>query len=508
MELGGLSFLDRPVFGLSDGELFTSLKAIVEAERRLAAARLEMIREITGRRLHHKRGFASPGAWLNKEFKICQPAAGAMASLTKSLNDLPGLADALAKGVVSEDQAKVIAHAIADIRKDASPAEQRAATERLIEQAAFCTPEDLKRAGHRVMEHVAPDAEEERERKKVLDNERAGHETRFLTLTNDSSGRVQVKGWLTLEAAAIFRAVLDPLCNPARLRDSVQPGEATLPDTGMPSSAGLAADTGTLSRTARKPDPASPFGLPTDWQQHTAPPAFAGNSMGDGGTAGTRAPGNPDSGNSSDTHGHQSGPDGPVGNAFRDHRTPGQRRHDALVEMCELLLKTGDLPENGGSKPQLTLTIPYDVLRKELKSGTLDTGERLSAETVRRLACDAGIIPAILDGHGVPLDLGRERRLISGALRRALVLRDKGCIFPGCDRPPRWCQGHHVTHWEDGGDTKLADSALVCGFHHRLIHHDSGWEIRFAKDGHPEVLPPAWMDPDRRAQRNFYWHRE
>jgi hypothetical protein len=498
MELGGLSFLDRPVFGLSDGELFTGLKAIVEVERRLAAARLEMIREITGRRLHHKRGFATPGAWLNKEFKICTPAAGAMASLTKSLNDLPNLASALAKGAVSEDQAKVIAHAIADIRKDASPAEQRAATERLIEQAAFCTPEDLKRAGHRVMEHVAPHAEEERERKKVLDNERAGHETRFLTLTNDSSGRVQVKGWLTLEAAAIFRAVLDPLCNPARPHNSVPPGETTRPGTGLLSGAGLAADTGVLSGTTGQPDPGSPFGLPTDWQQHTTPADFPGhttaNGTGDGRT-GDATPGEP-------------GPDGTVGNAFRDHRTPGQRRHDALVEMCELLLKTGDLPENGGSKPQLTLTVPYDVLRKELKAGTLDTGERLSAETVRRLACDAGIIPAILDGHGVPLDLGRERRLISGALRRALVLRDKGCIFPGCDRPPRWCQGHHVTHWEDGGDTKLSDSALICGFHHRLIHHDNGWEIRFTADGHPEILPPAWMDPDRRAQRNFYWHRE
>jgi hypothetical protein len=127
---------------------------------------------------------------------------------------------------------------------------------------------------------------------------------------------------------------------------------------------------------------------------------------------------------------------------------------------------------------------------------------------VRRLACDAGIIPAVLDGHGVPLDLGRERRLITGSLRRALVLRDKGCTFPGCDRPPRWCHGHHATHWIDGGDTKLSDNVLICGHHHRFMHHGNGWEIRFAADGHPEYIPPAWLDPDRRAQRNLYWHRE
>jgi hypothetical protein len=467
MEVGGLSLLDRPVFGLSDDELFADLKAITELERKLAAARLERVREITGRRLHTKRGFTSPSAWLNTELNICKPAAGSMASLTKSLNDLPDVAQALAAGDVSEDQAKVIAKAIGKIKKDASLDEQREATLILIEHADLCTPEELERLGERILSHVAPQVEEERDRKKVIENERDAHDARFLTLTNDSSGRVLVKGSLTLEAAANLRAVLDPLCNPARLRAHTPPASPSL-------------DTGVLSGTAAEADPASPFGLPAGWEQVMSEPE---------GTEPLSA-------------------EPAVGNAFRDHRTPGQRRHDALVEMCEILLKTGDLPENGGSKPQLTLTIPYDVLRKELKTGTLDTGERLSAETVRRLACDAGIIPAILDGHGVPLDLGRERRLITGSLRRALVLRDKGCIFPGCDRPARWCQGHHVTPWIDGGETKLADNALICGFHHRLIHNDSGWEIRFAADGHPEVLPPAWLDPDRRAQRNLYWHRE
>ena len=95
----------------------------------------------------------------------------------------------------------------------------------------------------------------------------------------------------------------------------------------------------------------------------------------------------------------------------------------------------------------MIVTTGFDPLNQLLRHGMLDTGEMLSAESVRRLACDAGIIPAVLDSAGLPLDVGREQRLFKGALRRALVLRDGGCAFPGCDRPPKWCEGHHPISW-------------------------------------------------------------
>jgi hypothetical protein len=68
------------------------------------------------------------------------------------------------------------------------------------------------------------------------------------------------------------------------------------------------------------------------------------------------------------------------------------------------------------------------------------------------------------------------------------VVRDKGCAFPGCGRPPRWCHAHHMIHWADGGKTSVENSALVCPHHHRLVHHD-GWTVRL-KDGHPVFTPP------------------
>jgi hypothetical protein len=187
-------------------------------------------------------------------------------------------------------------------------------------------------------------------------------------------------------------------------------------------------------------------------------------------------------------------------------RTPAQRRADALVEVCRLALRTEQLPDNGGDRPQIALTVPYDVVRKELGVGQLDTGERLTAEQVRRLACDAHILPIVLGGQGQILDVGQQRRLFTGPLRRALAARDGGCAFPGCDRPPQWCDGHHIRHWTDGGDTALHNGVLLCGYHHRLIHRGE-WEVRMADDGRPEFIPPPYVDSERKPRRNIYHRR-
>jgi Domain of unknown function (DUF222)/HNH endonuclease len=187
-------------------------------------------------------------------------------------------------------------------------------------------------------------------------------------------------------------------------------------------------------------------------------------------------------------------------------RTPAQRRADALVEVCDLATRTETLPDNGGQRPHVVVTVPFDVLHQSFGAGVLDTGGRLTAEQVRRLACDAQLIPAVLGGDGQVLDLGRTRRLITGPLRRALEVRDHGCAFPGCDRPPRWCHAHHIRSWADGGATNLANSALLCGYHHRIIHRGH-WTIRVGGDGLPEFIPPRYVDPEQRPRRNLYHHR-
>ncbi len=175
--------------------------------------------------------------------------------------------------------------------------------------------------------------------------------------------------------------------------------------------------------------------------------------------------------------------------------------------MCRIASAYGQLPDNGGDRPQIIITIDYDNLRRQVGTATLDNGSLLSPTATRRLACDAGIIPAILGTTSQPLDLGRQARLVTSPLRRALVLRDKGCAFPGCDRPPRWCDTHHALHWSNGGPTKPSNLVLLCGHHHRLIHH-SDWHVTInPKDGLPEFIPPAYVDADRRPRRNNYHRR-
>jgi hypothetical protein len=106
-------------------------------------------------------------------------------------------------------------------------------------------------------------------------------------------------------------------------------------------------------------------------------------------------------------------------------------------------------------------------------AGTTLTGQDLSPATVRKLACDASIIPMVLGSDGQPLDVGRTKRLVTPALLAALWVRDKACTFPGCGRPPNWCDAHHVRHWINGGETSLTNMALLCAHHHTYVHqHD------------------------------------
>jgi len=189
-----------------------------------------------------------------------------------------------------------------------------------------------------------------------------------------------------------------------------------------------------------------------------------------------------------------------------DLRTPAQQRADALVDICRLALNCGDLPDNGGDRPQLAITVSYDAVNNELRRARLDTGESLSAAAARRVACDAQLLPIVLGGPGQVLDVGRTRRLATGALRRALIARDEGCAFPSCDRPPRWCSAHHMRHWADGGATDQDNLVLLCSEHHRLIH-EGDWQVRLGPDKQPEFIPPAYIDATRRPRRNIFHRR-
>jgi Domain of unknown function (DUF222) len=179
-----------------------------------------------------------------------------------------------------------------------------------------------------------------------------------------------------------------------------------------------------------------------------------------------------------------------------DFRDAPARYADAFVRVLELASGAG--PKVRGERPRLTVTIGLDALQAKLHCapGLLPTGTVLSASTVRRLACDAQIIPLLLGGRGEPLDIGRATRVWPSAIRRALEARDRGCAMPGCDRPVSWCDIHHAErHWADGGATAASNGVLLCERHHTLVHEQQ-WRIRL-EGGLPWFIPPPWIDSAR-----------
>jgi hypothetical protein len=161
-----------------------------------------------------------------------------------------------------------------------------------------------------------------------------------------------------------------------------------------------------------------------------------------------------------------------------DARTPTQRRADALGEVCRQWLDQAERPTVGGEKPHVALTVGAEVLR-EGSDGTseLDHVGPVPPEVARRVVCDASIRRVVMAGASEPLDVGRRTPVVPPAMRQAVVLRDRHCRFPGCDRPHTWCDAHHVVHWADGGPTALPNLILLCRRHHRMVHERRGFRL-------------------------------
>jgi hypothetical protein len=147
-----------------------------------------------------------------------------------------------------------------------------------------------------------------------------------------------------------------------------------------------------------------------------------------------------------------------------DDRTPAQRRADALGEICRQWLDLADRPNVGGEKPHVTVTVDADALRDDgVGKSELDHVGPVHPEVARRLACDASIRRVVMAGPSEPLDVGRQTPVIPAAMRRAVIVRDRHCRFPGCDRPHTWCNPHHIVHWAEGGQRRRRTCSYCAG---------------------------------------------
>ncbi|HET6818787.1 MAG TPA: DUF222 domain-containing protein [Mycobacteriales bacterium] len=186
-----------------------------------------------------------------------------------------------------------------------------------------------------------------------------------------------------------------------------------------------------------------------------------------------------------------------------DDRTPAQRRADALITMAELALRSGQLPVTGGVKPHVSVIVRSDTLADAPGAGAADYafGATTSAEWARRFACDAAVSRIVIGPASEILDAGRTVRTFTAAQLRAIVARDRHCIWTGCDAPPGWCDGHHIRHWADGGSTDIDNGVLLCGRHHDRVHNGHHAivktpEERYAVDLRPGS-DPTWTTRNR-----------
>ena len=170
-----------------------------------------------------------------------------------------------------------------------------------------------------------------------------------------------------------------------------------------------------------------------------------------------------------------------------DVRTAAQRRADALGEICRQWLDAGERPSIAGERPHIVVTVDLEALERGGGRSELSDVGAVRPETARRIACDAAVSRVITRGRSEPLEVGRRTPVVPAGLRRAVVVRDRHCRFPGCDRPQGWCDAHHAVHWADGGETSLANLVLLCRRHHRLVHERFGLTM---EDGQPVFRRP------------------
>jgi hypothetical protein len=182
-------------------------------------------------------------------------------------------------------------------------------------------------------------------------------------------------------------------------------------------------------------------------------------------------------------------------------RTPGERRADALVDLCRFFLGHQTDRPGGRHRPHVNVVVEADDLYEVRRAKYLN-GIPLSPEVAASVLCDAVMHRTVVDPAGAILDYGRATRTISAPLWSALVVRDQGCRFPGCDREPRWCEAHHVVWFSEGGETSIWNLALLCSRHHHLLH-DKGWKAKLLPDATFEVTHPSGFTLSSRAPRSL-----
>lgn len=190
--------------------------------------------------------------------------------------------------------------------------------------------------------------------------------------------------------------------------------------------------------------------------------------------------------------------------AMADERTRAQKLLDGLIDCLALAARTNTLPDNGGLRPQLFLTLNQNDLEHGTGTALAHYTGPVPVTAFHEIYCDAEIIGIIKNAEGQIMNVKRAQRLVPPEMRKIPLARDHGCTFPGCTRPGHWTEAHHIIPWLDGGETSVLNCCLLCTYHHHLLHR-TDWTITMIH-GTPYYTPPYHLDPGQKPRRNTYHH--
>ena len=392
---------------MSTEEKAVALRELVAAEAQLAELRLRVLADAGD--LAAETAAKDAAGWLAQHTRMRFAEARADLALASALDhDRTLVAAGMREGGVSLAQAHVIHRAVTALPATVGPDTVARAEAHLVEQAGEFGPKELGRIGRRILDVVAPEIADAVEAARLADLEAHAADVTRLTMRRLGDGTSRISSRVPDHAATRFATYLESYANPRRDTTATCTATCTDPEGTSPAEAGATAH-----------DPVARLAYP-------------------------------------------------------------KRMGQAFVQLLESL-DAGRLPIHGGDATTVIVTVPLAHLQADLATADLIggglvpgddlTGDQITAAQARRLACTAKILPAVLGGASLPLDLGRTRRLFNGAQRKALTIRDKTCRAEGCDIPATWCEAHHRgTPWSEGGRTNLDEGELLCGHHHHQVH--------------------------------------
>jgi hypothetical protein len=458
--------LDRvgkaPLWSLTPAEERDALVGLGQVITRLQALQLQVWIQAERDGAGTDAGATSTAAWYAHRTRTTRTTARCLQRFGQAVDEeFTATGEALQKGAVNLDQARVIVDSVRRLttEHDDLPADARAVAEaHVLDLAAQFDADALRALGKHLFDVVCPEAAEAAEAKRLEAEEEQSRRRAWFTIRDRGDGTHEGRFVLPDLQAHILKAALETLLAP---RNNSK--RAARADAGDDAQA-----TGSESRAQaadRRDDEAAGSDDPTTTADGSCADAAS--------TAGAGRPPIP----------------------FRDPDTGDRMPYQAMLghafmEFLERLDPT-TLPSHAGGPFTIVVTLDYDTLIAQLGTATLHTGDphgrdpdlngppgmRITAGQARRLACTAGIIPMVLDGDSMPLDVGREKRLFTRYQRIALAHTYHGCAAHGCDRPPGWAEIHHTDPWREHGNTNLADGLPLCSTHHHMADHPGTWRM-------------------------------